>query len=98
SSSDDHLLHGTMTANATTPEWTGYLFEPRRLSRRRQSLRGWGHDASEPVFTGSAGAGGANGVRARTGACLAVGGDHVDRREDRLRGRNAAELGAAGCG
>jgi hypothetical protein len=70
--------------------------EPPRVFRRLQTLRGWGHDASEPVFTGSAGAGGADGGRARAGACLAVGGDHVDRREDRVRGRDPAELGATG--
>ena len=70
--------------------------EPSRLSRRRQSLRGWGHDESESVFPGGPGAGGADGIRARVGACLAVGGDHVDRREDRVRGRDAAKLGAAG--
>jgi len=43
-------------------------------------LRGWGHGETEPVFPGGAGARGADGVRARPGTRVAVGGDHLDRR------------------
>ena len=32
-------------------------------------MRGWGHDESESVFPGGPGAGGADGIRARVGAC-----------------------------
>ena len=35
-----------------------------RLSRRLQLLRGWSHEQSNEVFSGSTGAGGADGVRA----------------------------------
>jgi hypothetical protein len=35
--------------------------EPRRLSRRLQSLRGWGHAETDEVFSGSAGTGRADG-------------------------------------
>ncbi len=37
-----------------------------------------------------------DGVRARARAHLAVGGDHLDCRQDRLHGADAAYLGAAG--
>src|SRR5947199_8354893 len=70
--------------------------EPRRVSRRLHTLRGWGHGETEPVFPGGAGASGADGVRASPGTRVAVGGDHLDRREDRMCGRDATELGAAG--
>src|SRR5947207_11437550 len=70
--------------------------EPPRVYRRLHSLRGWGHGETEPVFSGGAGASGADGVRAYPGPRIAVGGDHLDRREDRVCGRDAAELGATG--
>src|SRR5262245_33944215 len=69
--------------------------EPPRLSRRLQSLRGWSHDKTEPVLTGSADAGSADGFGARSGARLTVGGHHLDRREDRLYRRDAPEVGPA---
>src|SRR6267142_2537489 len=47
-------------------------------------------------FPGGARASGADGVRAHPGTRVAVGGDHLDRREDRVCGRDAAELGATG--
>src|SRR5262245_34371246 len=80
---------------ATMPLPTGSP-EPPRVSRRLQTLRGWGHDKTEPVLTGSADAGSADGPGARSGARLAVGGDHLDRREDRLYRGNAPEVGAPG--
>ena len=52
----------------------------------------------EQVFTRGSGAGGADGARARGRARLAVGGDALDRGEDRLLGGDAAEVGAAGRG
>src|SRR5882672_12328251 len=70
--------------------------EPSRVYRRLHSLRGWGHGETEPVFPGGAGASGADGVRAHPGPRVAVDGDHLDRREDRVCGRDAAELGATG--
>src|SRR5207245_11773028 len=70
--------------------------EPPRVYRRLHSLRGWGHGETEPVFPGGARASGADGVRAHPGTRVAVGGDHLDRREDRVCGRDAAELGATG--
>jgi ATP dependent DNA ligase domain len=40
--------------------WRGHR-EPPRLSRRLQTLRGWGHAEADEVFAGSAGASGADG-------------------------------------
>src|SRR5207244_12766193 len=68
--------------------------EPRRVSRRLQTLRGWGHAETNEVFPGSAIARRADGRRARGRARVAVGGDHLDRREDRLYRRDAPEVGA----
>jgi ATP-dependent DNA helicase RecG len=72
------------------------LNEPPRVSRRLQSLRGWGHGETRTVFPGSAGASGADGGGARGGPSVAVGGDHLDRDEARVLGGDAPELGAAG--
>ena len=47
-------------------------------------MRGWGHAETDEVFPGSAGAGRADGSGARGRARVAVDGDHLDRREDRL--------------
>src|SRR5687767_8949020 len=60
--------------------------EAPRVYRRLHSLRGWGHDETEQIFSGGAGARGADGVRAYPGTRVAVGGDHLDRREDRMCG------------
>src|SRR5437870_3854364 len=68
---------------------------PRRLCRRVHALRGWSHGTTERVLTGGAGAGGAAGVGAAGRARLAMGGDRIDRGEDRVYGRDAAEVGAA---
>ena len=40
------------------------LTEPPRLSRRLQLLRGWGHEDTDKLFTGSKGASGSHGARA----------------------------------
>src|SRR5437762_2402997 len=69
--------------------------EPPRLGRRLHDLRGWSHGTTERILTGGAGAGGAAGVGAAGRARLAMGGDRIDRGEDRVYGRDAAEVGAA---
>src|SRR5262245_32069759 len=86
---DSHTTHLTNNGCLNIP------LEPPRLSRRVQILRGWSHDKTEPVLTGSADAGSADGPGARSGARLTVGGHHFDRREDRLYRRDAPEVGPA---
>ena len=54
------------------------------------------HGKTKEVLTGGPGAGGSVGVRPRAPARLAVGGDPVGGREDRVHVRDAAPLGAAG--
>ena len=71
--------------------------EPRRDFRRPQLLRGWSHDeASSPVFSRGPYPRGSDGAGPPRRARLAMGGDPLDCREDRLLGRDAASLGAAG--
>ena len=70
--------------------------EPRRISRRLHSLRGWGHDQTKQVLPRSAGPYRPDGPGAARPARVTVGGDHLDRREDRLYGGDVAQLGAAG--
>src|SRR3954468_6095164 len=68
-----------------------------RVSRRLQLLRGWSHDeASSPVFPRGPCPRGSDGPGPPRRARLAVGSDPLDCREDRLLGRDAASLGAAG--
>ena len=69
--------------------------EPLRLLRRLQELRGWSHGETESVFGRDAGASRADGARAPWGARVAVGGDLLDRGEDRLYCGDAAEVGSA---
>lgn len=66
--------------------------ESSRVARRLQTLREWTEDEAGEVLTGSAGAGCADGVPASGQARLGVGGDRLDRGEDRLRGGAAARL------
>src|SRR6476619_910921 len=71
--------------------------EPPRVSRRLQLLRGWSHDeASSPVFPRGPCPRGSDGPGPPRRARLAMGGDPLDCREDRLLGRDTASLGAAG--
>src|SRR6266516_3543344 len=82
--------------DTTTPKGTiESRPEPPRLCRRLHDLRGWSHGMTERVLNGGAGAGGAAGVGAAGRARLAMGGDRIDRGEDREYGRDAAEVGAA---
>ncbi|WP_429002573.1 DUF6531 domain-containing protein [Xanthomonas fragariae] len=69
--------------------------EPLRDFGRLQLLRRWG-DEQDEIFTGIARAGGSAGVGASGRVRLAVGGDRVDCREDRLFGADAVQLGASG--
>src|SRR3954468_24329214 len=71
--------------------------EPPRVFRRLQLLRGWSHDeASSPVFPRGPRPRGSDGPGPPRRASLAIGGDPLDCREDRLLGRDTASLGAAG--
>jgi transposase len=70
--------------------------EPRRLSRRLHTLRGWSHGINiETIFGRSERTSGADGRRASRGVWLAMGCDPVDRRQDRVHERSAEALGAA---
>jgi len=69
--------------------------KPPRECRRPGSLRGWGHgEVKREVLAGGTGAGGADGVRARAGAHVLVGGDRVDCREDWVHTGDAAHVSA----
>jgi hypothetical protein len=85
-------IHASWPPHMSSAGERGQSREPPRVSRRPQTLSGWVYDETRPVFSGSAEAGGAEGVRARAGTCLAVDGDHLNRREDRVRGRDPATV------
>ncbi len=71
--------------------------EPHRVCRRLQLLRGWSHDeASSPVFPRGSCPRGSDGPGPPRRARLAMGGDPLDCREDRLHGRDTAPMGAPG--
>lgn len=69
--------------------------EPPRLPRRLHHLRGWSDEQTVEVLTGSAGTSGPSGARAAVGVRVGVGGDRVDRREDRVHAGVLAQLAAA---
>ena len=73
--------------------------EPPRVFRRPQFLREWGHDDEdniEEIFAGGSRAGCPNGFGASSRSQLTMGGDLLHCGEDRLRWRDAAQLGAPG--
>src|SRR6266481_3691810 len=94
----------TRCANSTS---TTLRFETRAARLNRPGFPGGstsredgGHGNVEQVLTGSAGTRGTAGPGASSRAHVAVGGDRVDRGEDRLHGRDVAALGPpgrAGC-
>ena len=57
-------------------------------------MRGWSDEQADAVFTGGTGAGRADGVGASQRARFGLGGDRLDRIEDRLHGGDAAGLGS----
>ena len=72
--------------------------EPRRVSRRLQILREWSHGEEDidEICAGGPGASGTDGAGAPGRPWVAMGGDRLDRGEDRLHGGDAARLGSAG--
>ena len=61
-------------------------------------MRDWSHGSEEDLtvpFRRGPGAGGPDGAGPQGRARLGMGGDHVDRRQDRLHGRNPAAPGPA---
>src|SRR5690606_9590821 len=71
--------------------------ESPRLSRRLQTLRGWSHEQQiDEVRTRGAWTGRADGPGSPGRAQLPGGGDYVGGREDRLQGRDAADVGPSG--
>jgi len=70
--------------------------EPPRVLRRLRSLGRWSDEEDNEVFPGSARARRSHGHGVPWPAPLAVGGDCVDCREDRVHARDAAPLGAPG--
>jgi hypothetical protein len=72
--------------------------EPRRESWRLQPLRGWSHDQERQVPAGGPRASGEDGVGASGGTPLAVGRDHLHRKQVRHVLRDAPPLGPPGRG
>src|SRR5688572_14371770 len=55
---------GVPDVQFTWPKTGTTVNEPPRLSRRLHTLRGWSNGNTDQVFSGSSGAGGADGARA----------------------------------
>src|SRR4051794_34561130 len=93
---------GIIVSHESVRQWAlkfgqDFANEPPRVFRRLQLLRGWSHDeASSPVFPRGPCPRGSDGPGPPRRARLAMGGDPLDCREDRLLGRDTASLGAAG--
>ncbi len=68
--------------------------EPPRDLRSLHSLRGWSHEKVSEVFARGARARSSDGDGASIGTRFAVGGHRVDSGQDRLHGRDTAQLGS----
>src|SRR5690606_40783695 len=71
-------------------------FEPPRLSRRLQLLRGWSHEDDDEVLPGSPRASGSTGIGTSRQPRVGMGSDLLDFCQDRLYRRNTAPLGTPG--
>jgi hypothetical protein len=74
----------------------GSSTESPRLSRRLPLLRGWSHDQANEVFPRGARACGSDGAGTSARTRIAMVGDRIDRRQDRLYGADAVQLGSPG--
>jgi hypothetical protein len=71
------------------------LYESPREKWRLQTVRGWSHDTTGEVSSGSARAGSTPGAGPSRRVSVAVGGDQLDCREVRHDAGDAAQVGAA---